>query len=209
MIQNITVEREFGSGGGDIAAKLAERLGWTLWDQRLTDEIARRMNCDSRDVAAHEERNDSPSYRLFKAFLRGSYEGSANLPRLRLADADCVREMAQQVILEAGDAGRAVIVGRGSAHYLANRGDVFHVFVYASRRDKVRRLRAAGKSERDALELAETVDRDRAAFIKRYFSLEWPSRHLFHVMVNSSVGDEAAVEAILSMAATVGEPVKW
>jgi hypothetical protein len=209
MIHTITVEREFGSGGGDIAAKLAARLGWTLWDQRLTDEIARRMDCGSREIAVREERNDSPSYRLFRAFLRGSYEGSANLPRLRLVDADCVREMAQQVVLEAGDAGRAVIVGRGSAYYLANREDVFHVFVYASRRDKVRRLRAAGTSERNALELAETVDRDRAGFIKRYFSIEWPSRHLFHVMVNSSVGDEAAVETILSLAATVADPVKW
>jgi cytidylate kinase len=209
MIQTITVEREFGSGGGDIAAKLAERLGWTLWDQRLTDEIARRMDCGSREVAAHEERNDSPSYRLFKAFLRGSFEGSVNLPRLGLVDADCVREVAQQVVQEIGDAGRAVIVGRGSAYYLANRNNVFHVFVYASPHDKVRRLRAAGKSERDALELAETVDRDRAAFIKHYFNIEWPSRHLFHVMVNSSVGDEAAVETIFSLAATVGEPVKW
>jgi cytidylate kinase len=209
MIKTITVEREFGSGGGDIAARLAERLGWTLWDQRLTDEIARRMDCASREIAEHEERNDSPAYRLFKAFLRGSYEGSVNLPQLRLVDADCVREMAQRVVLDVGDAGNAVIVGRGSAYYLANREDVFHVFVYASPRDKVRRLRAAGKSERDALDLAETVDRDRAAFIRRYFSLEWPARHLFHVMVNSRVGDEAAVETILSLAATVAEPVKW
>jgi cytidylate kinase len=209
MIQTITVEREFGSGGGDIAAKLAARLGWTLWDQRLTDEIARRMDCGSREIAEREERNDSPTYRIFKAFLRGSYEGSVNLPRLRLVDADCVREMAQQVVLEIGDAGRAVIVGRGSAYYLANREDVFHVFVYASPREKVRRLQAAGKSERESLELAETVDRDRAAFIRRYFSVEWPSRHLFHVMVNSRVGDEAAVETILNLAATVAEPVKW
>jgi cytidylate kinase len=209
MIETITVEREFGSGGGDIAAKLAERLGWTLWDERLTEEIARRMDWDRREIAERDERNGSPSYRLFNAYLRGSYEGRVNLPRLRPADADRVREMAQQVVLEIGDAGRAVIVGRGSAYYLANRHDVFHVFVYASRRDKVRRLRAAGKSERNALELAETVDRDRAAFLKRYFGIEWPSRHLFHVMVNSSIGDEAAVETILSMAATVGEPVKW
>ena len=209
MIQTITVEREFGSGGGAIAARLAARLGWTLWDQRMTDAIARRMDCSSREIAEREERNDSPSYRLFKAFLRGSYEGSVNLPRLRLVDADCVREMAQQVVLEIGDAGRAVIVGRGSAYYLANREDVFHVFVYASPREKVRRFRAAGTSEKESLELAETVDRDRAAFIKRYFSLEWPCRHLFHVMINSSVGDEAAVETILSLAATVGEPVKW
>jgi hypothetical protein len=209
MIRTITVEREFGSGGGEIAAQLATRLDWTLWDQRLTDEIARRMDCGSREVADLEERNDSSSYRLFKSFLRGSFEGNVNLPRLRLVDADCVREMAQQVVLEVGDAGRAVLVGRGAAHYLANRQDVFHVFIYASPREKVRRLKAAGKSEKDALESAETVDRDRAAFIKRYFGVEWPSRHLYHLMLNSAVGDDLVVETILDAAAQVGEPVRW
>jgi cytidylate kinase len=205
MIRVITVEREFGSGGGAIAASLAARLDWTLWDQLLTDEIARRMDCDSREVAAREERTDPTHYRLFKAFLRGSFEGSVNLQWLRLVDADCIREMAQQILQEIGDAGRAVIVGRGSAYYLANREDVFHVFIYGSMRDKVKRLESTGRSEKDSLELAETVDRDRAAFIKRSFGLDWPSRHLFHLMVNSGIGDEVAVETILDTAARFAE----
>jgi hypothetical protein len=205
MIRIITVEREFGSGGGVIAAKLATRLGWTLWDQLLTDEIARRLDCDSREVAERQERPDPTYYRLFKAFLRGSFEGSVNLPRLHLVDADGVREMAQRILAEVGNTGSAVIVGRGSAYYLANRQDVFHAFIYGSLDDKVRRLKATGRSEKDAVELAETVDRDRAAFIKRYFGLEWPSRYLFHVMLNSGIGDDVAVETILDLAARYAE----
>jgi cytidylate kinase len=146
MIRIITVEREFGSGGGVIAASLAARLDWTLWNQLLTDEIARRMDCDSREVAAREERTDPRYFRLFKAFLRGSFEGSVNLPRLRLVDADCVRDMVQQILREVGDTGRAVIVGRGSAYYLANRDDVFHVFIYGSVGDKVKRLTSTGRT---------------------------------------------------------------
>jgi cytidylate kinase len=206
MIRTITVEREFGSGGGVIAAKLATELGWTLWDQLLTNEIARRMDCDRREVAEREERNDPTYYRLFKAFLRGSFEGNVNLPRLHLVDADHVREMAQQILLEIAHTGSAVIVGRGSAHYLANRQDVFHVFIYGSLADKVRRLRSAGRSEKDALESAETVDHDRAAFIKRYFGLEWPTRQLFHLMVNSGIGDDVAVATILDAARMISEP---
>jgi cytidylate kinase len=205
MIRIITVEREFGSGGGVIAAKLAARLGWTLWDQRLTDEIARRMDCDSREVAEREERTDPTYYRLFKAFLRGSFEGNVNLPRLHLVDADCVRETAQQILLEIGNTGNAVIVGRGSAYYLADREDVFHVFIYGSLGDKVRRLKSTGRSEKDARESAETVDHDRAAFIKRYFGLEWPTRQMFHLMVNSGIGDEVVVATILDAATKVAE----
>jgi len=50
MIRVITIEREYGAGGGVIAEKLASRLGWKLWDQLLTQEIARQMDCDCRAV---------------------------------------------------------------------------------------------------------------------------------------------------------------
>src|SRR5260370_25680648 len=98
MIRVITIEREYGSGGADIARKLAERLGWQLWDQHLTDEIARQMDCDSRAVEEHAERKDALHYRLFNAFLRGSFEGSLNAPRLEMRDADCIREVAERVV---------------------------------------------------------------------------------------------------------------
>jgi hypothetical protein len=62
----------------------------------------------------------------------------------------------------------------------------------------VRRLQAGGKSETDAVHLAETVDRDRAAFIKQYFGVEWPDRHRFHLMINSTIGEELAAETILN-----------
>jgi len=199
-IRVITLEREYGSGGGEIAAKLAGRLGWKLWDQLLTEEIAHRMGCGSRAVEEHEERVDPVFYRLLKAFLRGSFEGSLNAPRLRLVDTEHVREIVRKMMPEIADAGNCVIVGRGSAYYLGGRPDAFHVFVYAPFPERVRRLQARGKSEEEAIELAETVDRDRAAFIKRYFDIEWPGRHRFHLMVNSGLGENAVVGIILDAA---------
>jgi cytidylate kinase len=197
MIRIITIEREYGSGGAVIAQKVAARLGWKLWDQLLTDEIARRMDCARSLVEEHEEQRDSVSYRLFKNFMRGSFEGSLNAPRLKMVDTDCVRDATQKVVKEAAEAGNCVIVGRGSAYYLGDRPDAFHVFIYAPFQDKVRRLQAAGNSEKKAVELAETVDVNRAAFIKQYFNVDWPERHRFHLMVNSSLGEELAVETIL------------
>ena len=197
MIRIITIEREYGSGGAVIAQQVASRLGWKLWDQLLTDEIARRMDCARSLVEEHEEQRDSASYRIFKNFMRGSFEGSLNAPRLKMVDTDCVREVTPKVVREAADAGNCVIVGRGSAYYLGDRHDAFHVFVYAPFQDKVRRLQAAGNSEKRAIELAETVDVNRAAFIKQYFNVDWPERHRFHLMVNSSLGEDLAVGTIL------------
>jgi cytidylate kinase len=197
-IRVITVEREYGSGGGEIAQSLAGRLGWKLWDQRLTNEIARFMECDCRVVEEHEEKRDPLYYRLFRAFMRGSHEGSQNAQRLKMADTDCIREVAERVVKSAAESGECVIVGRGSAYYLQNRRDAFHVFVYAPLHEKVRRLQVDGRSESEAVQLAETVDSDRAAFIKQYFGVEWPDRHRFHLMINSALGEETAVETVLN-----------
>lgn len=197
MIRVITIEREYGSGGGEIARKLADRLGWKLWDQQLTNEIARHLECDCKVVEEREEKRDPLYYRLLKAFMRGSHEGSLNAPRMKMADTDCIREVAERVVKEAAECGGCVIVGRGSAYYLQPRRDAFHVFIYAPFAEKVRRLRAQGKSESDAAQLAETVDRDRASFIKQYFGVEWPDRSRFHIMLNSTMGTDAAVQTIL------------
>jgi cytidylate kinase len=197
MVKIITIEREYGSGGGEIAQLLAKQLGWKLWDQLLTEEIARRLDCECGAVEKHEEKTDPAYYRLFKAFLRGSFEGSLNAPRLKMVDTECVRDMVQKLLPQIAEAGNGVIVGRGSAYYLGARPDCFHTFIYAPFQDRVRRLEAEGKSEKEAMDLVSSVDRDRAAFVERYFKLEWPGRHRFHLMVNSGMGEEVAVEIIL------------
>ena len=197
MVRLVTIEREYGCGGPEIACKVADRLGWKLWDRLLTEEIARLMDCPFGAVEEHEEKRNSLQYRLFKAFMRGSFEGTLNVPRMKMVDADCIRQTAKRVVLSAAEQGNGVLVGRGSAFYLSDRPDAFHVFVYASFDEKVRRLQAKGKTESEALELAETVDRDRAEYIKKYFDVEWPARHYFHVMINTGLGDDIAVETIL------------
>lgn len=202
MIRVITIDREYGSGGGVIAKKVAERLGWKLWDQLLTNQIARLLDCDCSTVEKREETRDPIFYRLFRAFMRGSYEGSLNAPRLKIVDADCIREVAEKVVKAAADEGDCVIVGRGSAYYLETRTDAFHVFIYAPFESKVLRLQKEGNSEHEAVQLAQTVDRDRADFIKKYFGVEWPDRHRFHLMINSNLGDDWAVDAILNGAAS-------
>jgi cytidylate kinase len=206
MTRIITIEREYGSGGAEIAKRVAARLGWKLWDQLLTNEIARLMDCDCRVVEEHEEKRDSLYYRLFKSFMRGSFEGSLNAPRLKMADTDCIREVAERVVKDVAERGQCVIVGRGSAYYLQGRSDAFHAFVYAPLGEKIQRLRGTGKSEREAAQLAETVDLDRAAFIKQYFGVEWPDRHRFHLMINSTIGTEAAVDLVLEGIAMLDKP---
>lgn len=199
MIKIVTIDREYGCGGGEIAQQLAERLGWKLWDHLLTEEIARLANCPKAEVECREERNDPLYYRLFKSFLRGSYEGSINAHKLHMVDSECIFKFTQQVVLRAAETGNCVVVGRGSQYFLRDRPDTLHVFLYAPREEKLRRLLLRGKNETEARELVDTVDRERGNFIEKYFNAEWPNRSLYHVMVNTSVGDEAVVQTIMDL----------
>ena len=203
MIKIITVEREYGSGGGEVAQILSERLGWKLWDHLLTEEIARLANCPKAVVEVREERNDPLYYRLFKSFLRGSYEGSINAYKLKLVDSETILKMTERVVRHAAGKGNCVIVGRGSQHFLEDNPETLRVFLYAAREDKVRRVMAGGKTEREALELVDTVDHDRIDFIQRYFGVEWPTRSLFHIMLNTSLGEAIVVQTILQFMNTI------
>ena len=199
MIRVITIEREYGCGGGMIAEKVADRLGWKLWDQLLTCEIARLSNCAQSEVELREERVDPLYYRLFKSVLRGSFEGSLNLHRLKLLDADSIQRITRQVTEKAAAAGNCVIVGRGSQHFLQDRQDTLRIFLYAPTREKVARLRAEGINESQAEDLVNTVDKERAAFIEKYFHMEWPNRSIYHAMMNTAFGDEKVIHTILAL----------
>jgi cytidylate kinase len=202
-IRIITIEREYGSGAPKIAERLADKIGWKLWDQLLTSEIARLAECDRSQVEQREERMDPLYYRLLKSVLRGSFEGSLNVHRLKLLDADTIFKVTEKVVQKAAAEGNCVLVGRGSAFFLRNREDALHVFLFAPDEDKLRRLVEGGMNKAEAAQLIDTVDQDRADFIKKYFGQIWPDRHLYHLMINTRMGDEAVVQTIQNGIATL------
>jgi cytidylate kinase len=198
QIRAITIEREFGCGGSEIAAKLAQLLGWKLWDHELTQEIARLTNSSPQAVEQREWKSDPAVYRVFKSFLRGAFEGG--LPptdRLRLLDARGIAIVSERAVNHAVSAGPCVIVGRGSQYFLRDRNDVFRTFLYASRTFKIHRLIVAGTPEDKAIQEVDTIDGDRAAFVKKYLKLNWPERHLYHAMFNTEMGDSRVAESLV------------
>jgi cytidylate kinase len=197
VIRIITIEREYGSGAAQIAEKLAVRLGWKLWDQLLTQEIARLAHCERSAIEKREERLDPLYYRLLKSFALGSYEGGPSAP-VDALDADSIVRISQHVVERAAASENCVIVGRGSQHFLRARADTLRFFLYASKEEKIRRLVLQGNSDGDAETLVNSIDCERAAFIKRYFHADWPNRSLYHAMINTDSGDETVVQAILS-----------
>ena len=89
-----------------------------------------------------------------------------------------------------------MVVGRGTPFFLRDRADAFHVFLYAPRQEKIRRLTERGMHRSEEEELVELVDRERIAYVKHYFNADWPTRSLYHVMLNTVVGDETVIATI-------------
>ena len=197
MFRLITIEREYGCGGGAIAAQLASHLGWKLWDHLLTEEIARIAQVDPSAVMRCDERMDSRLHRLAKSFWRGSYERSAALGS-QIFDTDRMMSLMQEIMNGIAQEGKAVVVGRGAPYLLRENPDTFHVFLYAPRAEKIRRLINDGNTRADAENLVDSVDRERIAYVKHYFNADWPTRSLYHVMLNTAVGDEAVIQTIFS-----------
>jgi len=206
MFRLVTIEREYGCGGGFIAAQLADHLGWKLWDHLLTEEIARVAGVDPAAVMRCDERMDSRLHRLAKSFWRGSYERSSPLGT-QIFDTDRMMAMMQEIVSKIAREGNAVVVGRGTPFFLRENAETFHVFLYAPRAEKIRRTMVDGHSEEEAEELVDSVDRERIAYIKHYFDADWPTRSLYHMMLNTAVGNEAVVQTILTtMQSLQGHP---
>lgn len=197
MINIITLEREYGCGAAGIAKALTARLGWALWDHEITCEIARRLKCDVKSVEEREEKPDPAYYGLVKVFMRGSYEDAYSGGGIELLDAERLSGLFEKIIKDVAARGPCVIVGRGAPWFLRKRSDTMRIFLFAPYHEKLRRTLAQGKGRQEADDLLERVDRDRAAFVKKYYGLTWPYREIYDVMINTIHGDDAVIDMIL------------
>ena len=198
----VTVAREYGSGGAAIAARLAVRLGYQLLDRALVERIAEVARIDPDLAGKLDEHVDPWARRLGRALWYGGFEAVAVVDENDVVDSDRVARLSGRIVEEAASVGGCVIVGRGGQCLLRGRGDVLHVFVYAPREERVRRLHARLGPGADVELALEETDRERAAYVRRHFDADWLDRRLYHLMVNAALGLEAAVSAILAAVET-------
>jgi cytidylate kinase len=200
MKQILLIDREFGAGGSTIGEKLAARLKWKLFDQALSEEIAKLAKIPVHECRKREERPDPMLHKLVNIIWRGSFMPNPTSAEEAVLDTHRLTGLIEKVVLEAAEKKPCVIVGRGAPYFLRNRKDIFSVFLYASRDLKYHRvLKRVGGRESEAIELVDTIDDDRRKFVKQYFGHEWPKRELFDVMLNTGMGDDETVETILRL----------
>jgi cytidylate kinase len=200
MKQILIIDREFGSGGSTIAEMLARRLNWKLFDDELTQEIARHAKIPFDECRKREMRKDPFLQNLIHLIWRGSFDRNLPSPDLAVLDTDRLVCIVEKIVKQAAETRPCVIVGRGAPWFLRERTDTFAVFLYASRELKYRRiLKRLNNNEKEALELLDSQDEERRQFVKHYFGHDWPDRHLFQAMINTAIGDENTAETIFQL----------
>ena len=209
MIRVVTISREYGSGGGNIARRLATCLGWRLLDQSIIHDIAEAAKVRPEVVAHFDETVDSWMYRLGKmAFSFGGFDLVAASAQGEVFDAETMAELARKLIEEAASMGSCVIVGRGGQCILRGRPDALHVYMYAPQADRVKRLRGLQPEHPDPAGLVESTDRKRTAYVRQYFHEDRRNPALYQLMIDTNLGEQAVTSVILAAMGVEAGPVE-
>jgi hypothetical protein len=195
-IRVITVEREYGSRGGEFAHELAARLGWRLMDSELVARAARVAGVDPEKAAKLDDRLDPWYYRYGKVFWHDSGYSLSGLSDSMVFDSERMLTLIRQEIVDAAKEGNCVLVGRGAACALAGQPGCFHVFVYATSSAKRAWFeKAFPQQAQQADQHLAAFDKRRAAVIRKFYQQEWCHRGLYHMLLNSCIGIDAMIAA--------------
>lgn len=199
----ITVSRMYGSGGSEVAERIAHELGWQLLDNAFVDEVATRLGTPAAEVEAREERVPSLAQRLAATLALGAPEilpgpADAELP----PSEERLIEVTERIIMEAASRGHSVIVGRGAQSVLASRRDVFHVFCYAPRPALVARAaRRLAISDKEAEKVVDDTNRQREQYVRTYWKRSWRAYENYHLCLNTDwLGVDGAASIVIRLA---------
>jgi cytidylate kinase len=182
----VTVSRQHGAGGTEVARRLCEEIGVDLVDHEIIRRIAASTRLSERAV----EELDEKDHELLAEWLM-------SLADPRHLDPFSYRQHLTHLVRTITRAGGAVIVGRG-AHLILSAQEALRVLVVAPlghRIDVIRRRE--GLTERAARERIARVDGEREAFLRRHFHAAFADPTLFDLVVNAGdMGVAAAVTAV-------------
>jgi cytidylate kinase len=199
----ITISRMYGSGGSEVASRVATSLGWTLLDNALVDAVAQRLGVSTAEIEAIEEKVPSLVQRLADAMAYTSPELAPATAEATLPPSDeRVVEMTHRIIGEAVQTGNVVLVGRGAQCMLAAREDAVHVFCYAPMDALAARVaRRRGISHDEARREVEETNSDREHYVKAHFKRKWKALENYHLCLNTAwLGLDGAAELVLAAA---------
>jgi CMP/dCMP kinase len=202
----ITVSRQYGAGGSEVAARVARTLGWRVVDNELVERVAARAGLAPEDVAQREERVSTFIERLARTLVAATPElvvppeAGGTAP-----EADLVR-ITERVVEEVAAEGRVVLVGRAAPAVLARERDAIHVKVVAPRDWRIRVIaQRLGMPLEEAATLTDETDRNRSRYHRQHYQRDWADPANYHLVLNTAaIGLDGAAEVVVGRARALG-----
>jgi CMP/dCMP kinase len=200
QMRAITISREYGSGGGEIASRLASHLGWELVDHEIVARIARDLGIPEEEVEMHDERAESTVSHILTS-MRAIHPAlfTVSPPMPILTDPVLYHEALSRVVEGAVTGGPVVIIGRGSQVILANRRDAMHVRIVAGLEHRIAYvMKREGLDRASAQNRIQVKDQDRMRYLQSQYHRRPDDTALYDLVVNTSIIDlDSAVDLIL------------
>ena len=203
----ITISREVGSGGDEIARRVCELLSYSYFDKTLMMQIATQQGISDAEVIDFSE----DQYRL-RGFLDALLRRSAPVATTSTwtarasgeakvessLDEETASRFAATIIRGLCDRGQTVVVGRGGQAILHGQAGTLHVRIVAGREDRVPRIMESERTSRGtAQDRMNERDRATAEYLKRFYNVDWNDPLLYHMVLNTSMlGVEGAAQMI-------------
>jgi cytidylate kinase len=198
----ITISRQFGAGGSEVARRVAEALDWRLVDNDLVDRVAERAGLPPEEVAQRDERAPGFVERLIRALTR--------VPELFPKPAEKVPEpeeaslvrLTESVVAELAAQGRVVLVGRAGPAVLRGKSDALHIKIVAPLGDRLRTAaERLGLSLQDAEKTLQETDANRARYLKQHYGRDWNDSTNYDMVLNTgTLGLQETAEVIVGCA---------
>jgi cytidylate kinase len=199
----VTVSRQYGSGGSEVAECVARALGWKLYDNAVVDSVAARLGITPAEVSAREERLPTLGERFASAMSLAAPESLITGEYAAVSPSEeRIVEVTQRVMEDAVQAGPAVIVGRGAQCLLATRSDALHVFCYAPLESLIEyAMKSLGLPANEARKNVAEMNARREDYVQRHWKRDWRDVSNYHLCVNTAwLGIDGAAELVTRVA---------
>jgi cytidylate kinase len=204
----ITISRQYGSGGDEIASRLCELLGYRYFDKRMMAEVASEAGLSAKEVIdSQEDRHQALSLfdRLFGHKVAEAWESKDAVSGARtveIGEMDSRRFVAvvRSLIQAAYEQGNVVILGRGGQAILCDRPGVLHVRIEAPFDERVRRVSQQQRFTNSEAARDFVAGRDRAGadYVRTYYNVDWADPTLYHLTINTGQWDNEAAAGIIA-----------
>ncbi len=181
----ITISRQAGSGGSEIARLLANELKMDLVGGQIINKVAASAKMSAKVVSSLDEKAVS----RLDDFINSMFESRHLSP-------DVYFKHLTEVIMTIGEHGNSVIMGRG-AQFILQPDKIFRVRIIAPRETRIKRVMSRGLTRGEAEKYIDNKDSNRAGFIQKYFHEDTADPTNYDMVVNTEkLGIEGSVEAI-------------